>query len=76
MNTGGLRAVALKLESGGPPSGVLLIHRGLFTAMLTEHLWQRLRWPELDQLRVDDLVNNPHRTQGGSFGGHEDQKVG
>jgi hypothetical protein len=32
---------------------------GLLTAIITEHLWQRLRWPELDQLRVYDLVNNP-----------------
>src|ERR1039457_4428024 len=28
--------------------------------MIIKHLALLYRWPELDQLRVDDLVNNPH----------------
>jgi hypothetical protein len=29
----------------------------------------RIRWSDLDQFRVDDLVNNPHSTIGGIVAG-------
>ena len=31
--------------------------------MIIKHLSPLCRWSELDQLRVDDLVNNPHRSR-------------
>jgi len=35
---------------------------GLFTIMIIKHSALRRRWSELDQLKVDDLVNNPQAT--------------